>query len=398
VLKSVTLISGGLRLNNLRLQPWRYLFEVVVQLQRLGHRVTLISDGQMGITGQIGIREIHLNSTRNPKWKANQTLAKTLNDINTDVALWHLGLTSFVHQNFNSCPGKHALGIFTSPIYFRKDLARLGLFKLISGYPLCMMPVIGSLIPVPLLRRGMEKARLDGLVVQAETTSLILREYQFWTRPIHVIPPGVDEVWLNNQSRTSVEVRRACGFTKQDTVIVYFGPSTQLRGLPTLMKAFALARRYDEKLKLLVLSRKREKALRVNQARAFRLSDHKHISGMYIVDGFLSPAKLASYIAASDIVALPFELVPSDAPLSLLEARASGKPLVTTNVACLPELAGKGAYLVPPNRPKDLANAIRTAIQDTKHQDEGSRHLCKPGSIMSWEQTGAAWSSLIQSL
>jgi hypothetical protein len=54
VLKSVTLISGGLRLNNLRLQPWRYLFEVVVQLQRLGHRVTLVSDGQMGITGQIG--------------------------------------------------------------------------------------------------------------------------------------------------------------------------------------------------------------------------------------------------------------------------------------------------------------------------------------------------------
>lgn len=398
MLKSITLICGGLRLNNLLLQPWRYLFEVMEQLQHLGHPVTLISDGQTLVNDSIGIGEILLNSTRNPKWKANQTLGKTVRDINSDVVLWHVGLTSFIHQKFNNFLGKPALGIFTSPIHLRKDLVRLGLSKLVSGYPLCAIPFLGNVIPVPLLRRWMRNAGLDGLVVQTETTSLILRERQLWTRPIHIIQPGVDDVWLNNHSETSVEVRKACGFAKEDIVVVFFGPPTPLRGLPTLMKAFTMARRFEEKLKLLVLSRNMKKSFGAGKTSAVRSDGPDHISGIHLVDGFLSPAKLASFVAASDVVALPFELVPSDAPLSLLEARALGKPLVTTNVACLPELAGDNALLVPPGDPTELAKALLTAIQGSKNQGECDHHLCVPRSINSWEQTGAAWSSLIQSL
>ena len=398
MLKSITLICGGLRLNNIRLQPWRYLFEAMVQLQHLGHPVTLISDGQTRVTDTIGIREIILNSTRNPKWKANQALAKTVSDINSDVVLWHVGLSSFLHQNFKNNLVRPTLGIFTSPIHLRKDLVCLGLSKLVSGYPLCVIPVLGNLIPVSLLRRWMGNAGLDGLVVQTETTSLILRERQLWTRALHIISPGVDGDWLKNHSESSAEVRKACGFAKEDRVVVFFGPPTPLRGLPTLMKAFALAHRCDGSLKLLVLSRIRENSFRVDRARALGSDDHEHISGVHFVEGFLSPAKLASYVAASDVVALPFELVPSDAPLSLLEARASGKPLVTTNVACLPELAGNDALLVPPGDPTKLAKALLTAIQESKHHNEGDHRLCKPRSIRSWEQTGAAWSGLIQRL
>jgi phosphatidylinositol alpha-1,6-mannosyltransferase len=170
MLKSITLINSGLRQNNIRLQPWRYLFEVIIQLQRLGHPVTLISDERTGITDLTGIRVILLESTSNPKWSPNQTLARVMSKINSDVILWHVGLTSFLHQNFNINLAKPTLGIFTSPIYSRKDWMRLGWCKLFAGYQLCSVNIIGSLLPIPLLRKWMRNSGLDGLVVQTEST------------------------------------------------------------------------------------------------------------------------------------------------------------------------------------------------------------------------------------
>jgi glycosyltransferase involved in cell wall biosynthesis len=398
VLKSIALINSGLSQDNFRLQPWRYLFEVIVQLNQLGHPVTLINDKEAGIPDLKGIREICLNSTSNPKWKANQTLVKALRKINPDVILWHVGLTSFFHQNFHINLARPTLGIFTSPIYLRKDLIQFGLFKLVTGFPLSVMPVIGNLLPTPWIRKWMRNACMDCLIVQTETTASNLRNNQFWMKPIHVIPPGVDDVWRNNHSVTSEEVRRACGFARQDRIVAYFGPSTRLRGLPTLFKAFEYARRYDESLRLLVLRRNNEGSFNPDQARTHRPNDRKSLPGMHIVDGFISQEELASYVAACNVVALPFELVPSDAPLSILEARALGKPLVTTKVACLPELAGNGAYLVSPGNPAELAEALRKAIKDTERRRVPDQRLCEPQVINSWAQIGAAWSSTIQSL
>jgi glycosyltransferase involved in cell wall biosynthesis len=59
------------------------------------------------------------------------------------------------------------------------------------------------------------------------------------------------------------------------------------------------------------------------------------------------------------MIALPFRLLSSDVPLSVLEAMALGKPLVVTDIGCLPELVPCGTGLVvPPAAPKKLAEAI----------------------------------------
>ena len=108
-------------------------------------------------------------------------------------------------------------------------------------------------------------------------------------------------------------------------------------------------------------------------------------------------------MAACDLVALPFEIVPSDAPLSLLEAQALGKPVVTTNVGCLAELVSQGAgYLAQPADPHSLAQALRQAACDLHTQ--AGRTAPTNGALetrreaRSWQQMGEEWSSLIQSL
>jgi glycosyltransferase involved in cell wall biosynthesis len=70
-------------------------------------------------------------------------------------------------------------------------------------------------------------------------------------------------------------------------------------------------------------------------------------------------------VAGCDAIALPFEIVPSDVPVSILETMALGLPLVTTDIACLPELVPDGAGLViAPGRPELLADAIHDLAKD----------------------------------
>jgi glycosyltransferase involved in cell wall biosynthesis len=398
MLKSVAFISSGLHRNNFRLQPWRYLSEAAIQLQQLGHPVTLIGDEEANIPELAGISVQRLATASNPKWKANQALSKTVRQVNPDVIVWHVGLTSFLHQNFELGLAKPAVGIFTSPFYQAKELMRLGVGKLLAGYCLSSMAVIGSLLPMPLLRARMSRASLEVLVVQTETTCRDLKERRLWQRPLQVIPPGVDKVWLDDLSRNAEEVRRAYGYSREDTVVVYFGPPAPLRGLPTLLKAFELAQRTDKSLKLLVLSRKRNGEAGFEQLRDPRRRNHKDARSVQVVEDVLWPDEMASYVAASDVAALPFELAPSDAPLSLLEARALGKPLVTTRVACLPELAGAGAHLARPGDPAGLAQALLQAAQEARQPKEKANHHGDPKSIVGWEQVGEIWSQLVQSL
>jgi glycosyltransferase involved in cell wall biosynthesis len=394
--RSVCLIASGLSGDNTRLQPWRYLLEAAKQLDQLGHPVTLISDDKSGMTGLHGIGVQRLASAGNPRWKANRALAESARQLNPDVIVWHVGLTSFLHQDFNLGLKKPALGIFTSPLYRARDLRAPGPGKLLAGYRLSRMAVIGSLLPAPLLRARMSGASLAALVVQTETTRRMLQRRALWQRPIHLIPPGVDGSWLRAHSQTSQEVRRTRGYAADDTLVVFFGSPAPLRGLPTLLEAFELARRSDGSLKLLALSRRQgnEPAWQGRRPSGAPLNT----SGVQVIEGLLAPGELASYVAAGDVVALPFELVPSDAPLSLLEARALGKPLVTTRVACLPELAGPRAYLAQPGDRLGLAKALLQAAQQARQRKAGAHPPCDPTPAWGWEQVGAAWSQLIQSL
>ena len=194
------------------------------------------------------------------------------------------------------------------------------------------------------------------------------------------------------------DVRQAWGYSKEDKVVVYFGAPAALRGLPTLLEAFNLAHRSDDSLKLLVLSRKRGRESDIQHCNGACRINSKVAPTVRIMERLLSSHELAVSVAACDVIALPFELVPSDAPLSLLEARALEIPLVTTNVACLPEMAGENAYIVQPANPVALAQALLQASSRHGPISEGDALKNNICSISTWEQVGKAWSQLVQSL
>ena len=50
--------------------------------------------------------------------------------------------------------------------------------------------------------------------------------------------------------------------------------------------------------------------------------------------------------------------------LPILEAQITGRPVVTSNISSMPEVAGDGAFLVDPLSPKSIADGLLKVIQD----------------------------------
>jgi glycosyltransferase involved in cell wall biosynthesis len=61
----------------------------------------------------------------------------------------------------------------------------------------------------------------------------------------------------------------------------------------------------------------------------------------------------------TNIIVLPFKMVSSDMPLTVLEALSLGVPVITTRVDGLPELVNGGrGILVHPNRPEEIVEQM----------------------------------------
>jgi glycosyltransferase involved in cell wall biosynthesis len=405
--KSVCLIAGGLIDSNLRLQPWRYLIEVARQLAGQGHRVTVISDGSDSASVQSlgdGVLVYRVPTVSQPWWRVSSPMRQIIQQIRPEVLLWHVGLTSFAHQDLDGWGQIPIVGIFTSPIYRPQEIFRLGLSKITRGYNLSAVHTLGALTPRPYLRQLMRRNKWRCLVVQTQTTRQRLLADGLWTRPIEVIAPGIDKVWSASRAKGAPETRAMLGYSPSDKVVLYFGSPAPLRGLHTLTRAFEMARCADPSLKLLVLSRRRAAELLKEDAELRQLLQHSPLSQhVQVVSSFLDEETLVRHVAACDVVALPFELVPSDAPLSLLEAQALGKPVVTTRVACLPELAAHGvSYLAHPADPLSLAEALKqagTALSNHRQDTGLTVGSDRPvSSGRSWQEMGEEWSHFVERL
>jgi glycosyltransferase involved in cell wall biosynthesis len=73
--------------------------------------------------------------------------------------------------------------------------------------------------------------------------------------------------------------------------------------------------------------------------------------------------------------------------LPLLEAMACGTPVVASNAAALPEVCDDAAYLVPPNNPETLAEAIqRTLTNEPLRAELRVKGLARAAQF-SWKRT-----------
>jgi glycosyltransferase involved in cell wall biosynthesis len=376
----IIILSPGLEPRFARLQPQRTLLEMGRQLERLGHSVTLISDGADRLPAQdqvLGLPVSRLVSAQRFYRRENQALLDLISSRRPDLLLWHLSLSSLLHQDLRLPFEQAAAGIVTSPIHSPRQILGLGLSKLFSNLDLVSIQLAGMLLPGEILRRSVGRSSLMGLITLSEATRSHLIGNGLPPEKVKVVSPGVSANWLEHHlgqvQRNSL--RAELGFEPGDFVLTYFGSPAPVRGIFTLLKAVEIAVRSHANLRLMLLSRRTPEQWGRETARLHRLINRPPLAGrVRLEDGFLSEKDLINRILVSDAVSLPFEMIPSDVPLSLLESMALGKAVITTDIGCLPELIGQEhGFIARKGSPLSLAQCLEEMMSSDGLVDQRGR-------------------------
>jgi glycosyltransferase involved in cell wall biosynthesis len=170
---------------------------------------------------------------------------------------------------------------------------------------------------------------------------------------LHYVPNGVR---LQRQDRAQAEsARRSLGIDGGDFLWMFAGRLAAVKGLDTLLRAFALAAVDAPYLKLVLVGDGAERTALETLAKSLGLLQSVQ---------FLGPRMdVPHLLRAAD--AFVMSSLSEGLPMVLLEAMAAHVPCVATAVGGIPELLdGEAGLLVQPGAPEELAAALRLMTND----------------------------------
>jgi glycosyltransferase involved in cell wall biosynthesis len=276
--------------------------------------------------------------------------------------------------------------------YSLSDLKPLSLRELFSHW----LHVVTSVPPGSLLVRLLNDDANTTIVVPSEYIRESLCNFGVSKRKIKVAPLSFHMRDLAfDESKGKWKAREDLGLVEENFIITYMGAPDTVRGTDTLIYAAAMLKSKLRTFKVIILSRRNLHKESKDEELLFRLIKKFKLSRFIkIVPGVLSREDIKNYLTASDVIALPFKITLSEPPLSILEAMALGKPVITTKTCGIPELVNSNrGLLVRPGDPKHLAQALSYLAQNPKLVDElGRRAKEYVKSLTTWDEL-AKWTA-----
>lgn len=110
--------------------------------------------------------------------------------------------------------------------------------------------------------------------------------------------------------------------------------------------------------------------------------------------GYVPYAQLPALL--NQALALVFPSLCEGFGLPVVEAMACGTPVIASNLAAIPEVAGDAAMLIDPYSVSSMAAAMENLAKDPPLQRQLSQAGIKQASRFSWTQTGQATAALLE--
>jgi len=387
------IICYGLREHNIRLQPWRYISEIAGGLLKKNFDVTIITDGFSERHYINGICTIHLGKLRKFPFQSNKELVSLIKSEQPDVILWSVTALDYLYLNILKQIDVPIIGMFTGPIYRISDLTRIGAHEILKNTRFLSGHIIYSSLPAFFIRGVVNSPQFNKIFVMSRKNKEIITEMGGNQNKVIHIPAGIDEYDFEISEEYNSIISKY-GLDESSFNILYFGSPLTIRGIDSLIKAVSKVKDEYPYIKLLILSRRRDNELSREeldtQDLILKLSIEKNVQ---IISGFLDKEEVKKFIGFSDLIALPFKIVPSDVPTSILESMALGKTVISTAIDGIPELLEDGrGFVVKPNNEEDLAEKIVFSIQN---RDLTKRMGKKAASYM---QTYPRWHKVSESV
>jgi glycosyltransferase involved in cell wall biosynthesis len=118
--------------------------------------------------------------------------------------------------------------------------------------------------------------------------------------------------------------------------------------------------------------------------------------GFVTYTGAVGDEMLAFYYANADFVVAPS--LYEGFGLQVLEAMSFGKPVITSNISSMPEVAGQAALLVDPYSVSAIADAMRTLIENRTLHARLCRRGLERATDYSWDMSARATLTVLEEI
>jgi glycosyltransferase involved in cell wall biosynthesis len=228
----------------------------------------------------------------------------------------------------------------------------------VNGLPSVELPYLHPRIPPGTLERIAEVEQrcldaADAVVVPSPVIAAALRQRRVAPERLHVIPNGAD---------LGGPTARPLG--APDRYLLYFGALQPWQGLDTALRALARLSDLDD-LHLVVCASVHRRKAKPYRKLAARVGVAERVHWRFALpEHELAPWREHALASLAPLRDCARNVAQGCAPLKVLESMASGVPVLASDLPVVRELMEDGGQglLVPPDRPGELARAVRTLL------------------------------------
>jgi glycosyltransferase involved in cell wall biosynthesis len=221
------------------------------------------------------------------------------------------------------------------------------------------------------------------IAVSENTRADVIQLYGVPGRRIEAIPHGVTAQFHPRSPGEVAEFRHA--HSLPDHFILFVGTLEPRKNLIKLIEAFAQISAPPESerdLKLVLVGGKGWYYDPILAA-----VERLNLKDRVILAGYVPAGELPLWYAAADVFAFPSRYEGFGMPV--LEAMASGTPVVMSAASSLPEVAGDAALTVSPDDVDALTAALHRALTDTAWREEARARGIARTARFTWKSTAS---------
>lgn len=221
------------------------------------------------------------------------------------------------------------------------------------------------------------------IAISESTRRDLVRLFHAPPDKIEVVPPGVEaEFFPNGDGNATVRFRREKNLPEH--FILFVGTREPRKNIPALIRAYSKAKsRLRSPHSLVIVG-----GPGWNDRAILEAVEESHVKEDIILPGFAPSEELPYWYRAADAFVYPSQYEGFGMPL--LEAMASGTPVIAGNLSSLPEAAGSAALLVDPGDEEALEEAIVRVIGDSALRDELITKGRERALQFTWSRTARA--------
>lgn len=227
--------------------------------------------------------------------------------------------------------------------------------------------------------------RADAILTPSEQTQRdVIDQYAVNRDRVHVAYPGLA---FSPSAAASTNLQKK--YQLPEKYILFLGTIEHRKNVPGLVEAFLLWKKEHPEAAApyaLILS-----GMLGYRGKTIAASVHRSPHVRYI--GYVEETDKAGLYAGAAAFVYPSFYEGFGFPV--LEAMASGVPVVTSNRTSLPEVAGGAAYLVNPHNVSQIAHGLHTVVVDAQVRDQCIRLGRERARDFSWRRATEVFFSVV---